>query len=178
MRSRTLLIGGVSLALATASTASPSTAAATKCPSESGAWSALTPSYRMVLRIGASEKMYTLAQVKKLHPKTGELMTGGAMTTGMTGMAMNGTMRHLEVQICSRSTGAVLTDANPTITVVDSTAKRTTKVPVAKMRGVDAGIEETHYGNNLDLTGGHTLVVKVTLKGEQALFNVRMPMHM
>ena len=56
MRSRTVLIGGVLFALATASTASPSRAAATKCPGESGAYKALTPSYRMVLRIGRSEE--------------------------------------------------------------------------------------------------------------------------
>ena len=82
------------------------------------------------------------------------------------------------MKICSRSTGAVLTNASPAITIVDNSSKMTTKVPVARMRGVDEGMEGMHYGNNVSMSAGHAVVVTVSLKGERAVFHVKMPMHM
>jgi hypothetical protein len=148
-----------------------SSVAAAGCAGGSGTYTALTTSYRMVLRIGMAEAMYTPAQVKTKHPTSGEVMVGGSMMSSGA-MSMHGT-RHLEVQICNRSTGAVITNASPTITIVESsTNMMTTKVPVAMMRGVDAGMGDIHYGNNVAISAGHAFIVKVTLKSEQAVFHV------
>lgn len=51
-----------------------------------------------------------------------------------------------------------------------------TKVPAAMMRGVGAGMDDLHYGNNVKMTGGQTFTVAVMLKGERAGFRLRMPM--
>lgn len=180
IRYRILFLGGALLAFAAfvaPGMARPSSTAATGCKSEPGTHTAVTPSYRMVLRIGMPEKMYTLAQVSKMHPKSGEVMVGGSMM-GTGGMSMGGAMRHVEVQICSRSRNAVLANANPTIVIVDTSARMTMKMTVAMMRGVDAGMEDMHYGNNVAMSAGHAFVVKVSLKGERAVFHVRMPKHM
>ena len=50
-------------------------------------WTATTASYRVQLHVGMSEKMYTPAEVKKLHPKSGQMMIGGTMGMG-SGMSM------------------------------------------------------------------------------------------
>ena len=147
------------------------------CSGGNGTSTQTTASYRFVLRLGMPEKMYTQAQVKKLHPKSGEVMMGGSM--GMAGMTMGASKgsRHLEVKICSRKTGAVITDAQPTITLSD-TMGMATQVPVAKMRGMHAGMDDMHYGNNVKMSANQKLAVKVTLKGETAVFHVRAPMRM
>lgn len=139
---------------------------------------ALTHGYRFALHIGMPERMYTPAQVKKLHPKSGEVMMGGAMMAG--GMTMGGTMRHVELQICSRKTGTLLTNAHPTITVLDTATKPAmpTKMAVAMMRGVNAGMADFHYGNNIAMAGGHSFTITVSVNGERTVFRLRMPMHM
>ena len=159
---------------AVAATRSPAAA----CAAEAGSSTATTASYRFVLSIGMPEKMYTPAQVKKLHPTTGELMVGGAMSAGMGGMAMgtNNALRHLEVTVCSLKTGEVITDAKPTITMSDSMGMAT-RVPVATMRGVKAAMDDVHYGNNVKMPLGQKLTVKITLAGETAVLAVKVPMH-
>ena len=140
-------------------------------------WTSMTASYRVQLHIGMPEKMYTPAQVKKLHPKSGEVMLGGMM--GMdSGMSMGGSsMHHLEAQICSKKTGAVIANAKPTITLVDDSAggMMTKKLPVAMMQGIGDGLEDFHYGNNVTMPSGRKLTVKVTLNGQTAVFRVQMP---
>ncbi len=140
-------------------------------------WTTTTASYRVQLHIGMPEKMYTPAEVKKLHPKGGEVMMGGMM--GMnSGMTMRGrSMHHLEAQICSKQTGAVIANAEPTITLVDGSmgSMMTKKLPVAMMQGIGHGMEDFHYGNNVTMPDGHKLTVRVTLNGETAVFRVQMP---
>jgi hypothetical protein len=121
-----------------------------------------------------SEQMWTPAQVKAKHPRTGEVMLMGSMGGGMS---MGGTQRHVEVHITSRATGKVIANAHPTITVVDTTAKNamSVKVPVAEMEGVITGAADLHYGNNVDLVGGHVYRITVTLNGERAAAAVTAP---
>ena len=164
------------LAPATASAAGLQHAAAGCNARGATTWTRTTTSYRLQLHVGMPEQMYTPAQVKKMHPKSGEVMMGGAM--GMSsGMSMSGgSMRHLEVQICSKKTGAVIANAKPTITLVDeSKGGMMTKVPVAMMQGIGHGMEDFHYGNNVTMPGGRKFTVKVTLNGETAVFRVQMP---
>lgn len=131
-----------------------------------------TTSYVFALTIGPVETMYTQAQVRAQHPKTGEVMLSGQMTGGMAGMTMSTKgMRHLEVHICTRG-GAVVTNAHPTIVVTDSTAKSMpTTVPIVKMEGVTEGAPDLHYGNNVTLAAGHRVTVTVTLQGQKAVFH-------
>lgn len=101
-------------------------------------------------------------------------MLGGTMGGAMS---MGGSARHVEVKIVKRSTGKVVGTAHPAIGLVDQNVSNamTVKVPFAVMRGVDEGSADLHYGNNVDLVGGHRYRVTVTLAGEQAVFQVTAP---
>ena len=133
-----------------------------------------TKSYVFKLEVGMAEQMWTPAQVRAKHPKTGEVMVSGSMGNAMS---MGGSSRHVEVSIAKRSTGKVVTGAHPTITVVDLTASNAmpVKVPIAVMRGVDEGADDIHYGNNVDLVSGHRYLVTAALNGEKAVFRVKAP---
>ena len=145
------------------------------CKAEAGKQSATTKSYRLVLAIGMEEKMYTPTQIKTTHPKSGEVMLRGTMAR-MGQMTMGASMRHVEMQICSRSNGSVETTVKPTISLIDLAATKamSTKVPIAVMEGIGKGLADLHYGNNVQMTGGHTYTVKVTLNGETATFRTRL----
>jgi hypothetical protein len=70
----------------------------------------------------------------------------------------------------------VVTGASPGITVTDTTAGgAVTTVPVSVMRGVTAGNEDYHYGNNVVLNPGHAYKAIVTLNGETATMTVTVP---
>jgi hypothetical protein len=125
-----------------------------------------TDSYIFALSIGPVEAMYTPAQVAAKHPMTGEVMLSGSMTA----MTMSSSERHLEVHICTTG-GTVITNAHPTISVTDAKMGMPTKVPVVVMQGVTAGKSDLHYGNNVALTAGEKIAVKVTLKGQSAVFH-------
>jgi len=135
-----------------------------------------TRSYVFALSLGPVETMYTPAQAASKHPKSGEVMLSGAMTSGMAGMTMSTAgQHHLEVHICTPS-GAVVTGAHPNIVVSDPASKTMTMaVPVAVMEGVGEGVADLHYGNNVTLTAGHHITVTVTLKGQRAVFHTTVP---
>jgi len=127
-----------------------------------------TKSYVFALSIGPVEEMYTQAQVKAKHPKTGEVMLSGTM--GSMNMSSS-SIHHLEVHICT-SGGAVVTGAHPTITIDDPTAKTMMmSVPIATMEGIGMGMSDYHYGNNIDVPSGHHITVTVKLNGEQVVFH-------
>lgn len=158
------------------STGAAAKAPATGCAAGGGKQIALTARHRFALHVGMPEMMYTPAQVRKMHPKSGEVMLRGTMTGGMH---MGGAMRHLEVQICVRKSRAVVTNARPTIVVIDETAHgMPMNVPVAVMEGVGEGVADLHYGNNVAMPAGHRFKVTVKLKGERAVFDVRSPSAM
>lgn len=135
---------------------------------------ATSASYRFTLTIGMPEQMWTLAQVKAKHPKTGEVMLMGSMAGGMS---MGSSQRHLEVHIYARSTGKPIAGGHPTISAVDASAKNAMPitVPVAEMEGVTSGAADVHYGNNVNLVGGHTYKVTVTLNGQRASLQATAP---
>jgi hypothetical protein len=119
--------------------------------------------------------MYTQAQVKKMHPKTGEVMVGRSM--GGSGMSMGNGTRHLEVHVYSRATGNVVTKVVPAIGLHDKTAmssmNMTVKVPAIAMEGVGKGTADLHYGNNVPLKAGHLYEVVVTVDKQSATFTFR-----
>jgi hypothetical protein len=135
-----------------------------------------TASYVFALSIGPVETMYTPAQVRAQHPRSGEVMLEGQMTTGMAGMTMPATgQKHLEVHICTRG-GAVVKGVSPRIFVSDSASKQVAvAVPVAVMEGVNEGASDLHYGNNVTLAPGHRITVRVSVNGEVAVFHATVP---
>lgn len=125
-----------------------------------------TASYDMLLHFGPLERMYTQAEVDSQHPNGGELILRGdpppALTDG----------RHIGVHIFGRSSGKVITDANPTITITDSASPPEIKAPVVVMQALDTGPTDLHYGNNVALIAGHSYTITVQLNGESAVFKV------
>jgi hypothetical protein len=167
----TPLTVGAAIGTIAAAAALSSAVAAASGPSAQ----ATTHSYVFRVSVGMPEHMWTMAQVKAKHPKSGEVMLMGVMVSG--GSMSMGSQRHLEVHITSRATGKVVTNAVPTITVVDPAAMNAMaqKVGVAEMRGVSKGASDIHYGNNVTMKGGHLYSVTVALHGEHATVKVTAP---
>ncbi|HVC79240.1 MAG TPA: hypothetical protein VNL35_01910 [Chloroflexota bacterium] len=115
--------------------------------------------YKLTLDIGPLEHMYTMAQMKKTHPKTGEVMVSGTMT--MSGMGMNGMKpnHHLELHVYNGTTGKTITKAMVMITVRDAMGKLLERVPIATMYGIKNGMADFHFGNNVALKAGNYQVV-------------------
>lgn len=136
---------------------------------------ATTATYKLTLTVGPKEAMYTEAEVKAKHPKSGEVMVGSSMDMG--GMSMGSANRHLEVHIASRATGKVVTNANPSIALTDTSAMggmaMSEKVNAMAMQGIDEGVADLHYGDNVKLAAGHKYKVVVTVKGEKASFSFK-----
>ena len=132
---------------------------------------AKTASYSLTLVVGPSEAMYTQAEVKKMHPKSGEVMVGGAMMAGSMSAMKGQTERHLELQVRTRASGAVVTNVIPQISVTDATAKSMgEKLSVSVMEGVGQGMADVHYGNNVSLRAGDVYKVSIVVRGEKASF--------
>jgi hypothetical protein len=121
----------------------------------------------MMLDIGPQEDMYTKAEVKARHLKSGEIMLGGEMT--MIGTPPPG-MRiyHLEVHVCNMA-GKVVTKLDPQILVGGKT------LPAATMVGIGQPMTDYHYGNDIILKPGARLTVRVTVNGEVAVFHTAVP---
>ena len=146
------------------SSSAPGSSPGGSCQGSSGAASATTASYVMVLDVGPPEVMYSQDQVASQHPTTGEVMLGGSMS-----MVSGADVHHLEAHICNRSSGSVVTGASPTITVHDTTAGSAPQnISVSEMQGVTSGTSDYHYGNNVAMASGHTFTITVKLNGESA----------
>ena len=188
-------IPAVALALAACGSSQPSTSSAaapaagkgvaqsaTACAAQAGSQTVTTAAHYFVAHMGSQEAMYSPAQVRSMHPKSGEVMIGGAMGagtsmsgSGMSGMAAGSSSRHLEVKICDRRTGAVTRSTGVRMTISDTTTKGMAKaVSVATMQGVGAGMSDLHYGNNVMLAAGHSFDVAVMLEADHAVFHMSM----
>lgn len=133
-----------------------------------------TAHYRLLLRIGPQEKMYSKADADKMHPASGEIMAGGMMAGMDMGTGMTMDMRHLEVHVVDRATGKVITTAACAITVTNDATKTSTAVSPVAMYGAKEGPSDWHYGNNVAMPPG-SYTVKVAVNGEQAAFHVTIP---
>lgn len=165
------IAGGITVAACGGSSSPPPPASSPggSCQGSSGVASTTTASYVVALNVGPPEVMYSQDQVASQHPTTGELMLGGTMTD-----VSGPDVRHLEAHICNRASGSVLTGANPTIRVRDTTAATPSQdLPVAEMQGVTSGTSDYHYGNNAVLHTGHIYAITVTLHGETANLSYR-----
>lgn len=134
----------------------------------------LSGPYKIVLSIGPAEKMYSLADYKKMHPKVGEIMLSGTMMmNGMESMGANSMFapHHLEVHIYSATSGTVVRHANVAISITDLHTKKVTKIPVATMQGIGAGAKDYHYGNNVALMTEH-YAVGISVNGRHVTFTI------
>jgi hypothetical protein len=135
-----------------------------------------TQHYRLVLQIGSAETMYSEAEAKAKHPKSGEVMLSGKMAGidhAMPGMMPMAGLRHVELHAYSLNTGNVVTDARVTIALTGGDKKRHS-VPIARMYGVTEGLDDLHYGSNVMLSPGD-YAVDATVNGEAAHFSVAVP---
>jgi len=139
-----------------------------------------TSAYVFLLHLGPRESMLMLSpgEAKAKHITTGELMVGGTMSMGTSsGTTMSGDMttRHLEIHICRRASGTVVTDTRPSITVSPPAGEGNGQIPVAVMEGVTAGVADLHYGNNVALRRGGTYTITVRLGSDSASFKTTVP---
>jgi hypothetical protein len=138
---------------------------------------AATKSYRLTLVVGPQEPMYTQAQVKAQHPKTGEVVIGGSMGASHAMTMEGGATRHLEVQVLSRATGKPATGVTPALTLTAQAAMmspaRTSMLEVMAMQGIGKGMSDLHFGNNVQLSAGRDYRVTVVVKGQRASFSFR-----
>ncbi len=113
---------------------------------------------------------------KDKHLASGELMVGGSMA-GMFPGASSGrsTLRHLEVHICDRPSGKVLTSAMPAITLSPAPGGTAQQVPVMVMEGIRAGAGDLHYGNNVPMRPGAAYAVSVLLGADRTVFTYTLP---
>lgn len=134
---------------------------------------AMAGPYRLTLYVGPLEPMYTMTQVKEKHPKTGEVMVSGTMVMSGMGMAGPAPNHHLEVHVYDGRSGKTITRATVSITIRDAMGKEIEVLPIATMYGINEGMSDFHYGNNVALKPGKyqvetqvnktTTIFKVTL---------------
>ena len=133
----------------------------------------------MVSIAGPNEAMYTVAQARKLHPKTGEIMVSGQMMgNGGSSMSMGSTsvMRHIEVHICSKATGKAVVGAHPAMNLGDlGRVSMLAIVRVAEMQGLNRDPADTHYGNNVTVIPGHRYLLQTIINGQTGMFRFVAP---
>jgi hypothetical protein len=115
--------------------------------------------------------MFMPYQVRASHPKHGEVMVRGRMV-----MPTHGPLHHLEVHICRKTSHVVVTNAHPTIFLVDNTKHgHPRKLPVAVMQGIGADRSDLHYGNNVAMPHHHRYTITVACNGQRAILHVVAP---
>lgn len=145
-------------------------------PAPPGSHTVRTGSRVFILSVGPEERMYSPQQVRRAHPKGGEVMLSGHMQgSGMSGMSGGssmsgmGAMRHLEVHVCTSHGRKVVTKPMPKIVLRNG--QMTQMVPVATMEGVGRGTADLHFGNNVELEHGHVYTVEVTEGSDHVMFH-------
>jgi hypothetical protein len=168
----------VAVGAATVGATSETIAATSPCGASAGA-TRQTKDFTFTVSIGKEQAMYTRAEVRAKHITHGEVMLAGRMAPGMNmgpGMRMAEQTRHLEVHICSRTTGQPVQAPQPTITVTDlSNPGKKTLVPIAVMYDTAVGRSDIHFGNNVLVIPGHRVRIDVTEAGERLSFVATVP---
>jgi LPXTG-motif cell wall-anchored protein len=122
-----------------------------------------TATYRMTLIVGPLATMLTPDQAKTA--KSGEAMVAMmGMTVPATSMTDQGqpVNHHLELHVYNKTSGAVVSDQMPTITIADSAGKSRTLSSMALMYDVAIGQSDLHFGNNVYLPDGtYTITAQI-----------------
>ena len=128
---------------------------------------ATTQDYHVTLQLGPPAQMLSMNQT--ITATAGEVMVNGQMSN-TTPMNMTDTY-HLEVHVYNITSGAVVTNQNVSIQIVNHTTNQTLTIPVIVMYDMKIGPSDTHFGNNITLTpGSYTIIVNVA--SETAKFNI------
>ena len=124
-----------------------------------------TDKYLIVLDVLAPEHMYTQADVARERPGAGELVVNGKATptTGVN-------LRHMEVHVYDRVSGAVVMGEHPKLTLSDYTDDTTYNIDATEMRDIVIGEIDDHYGSNSSVAVGHEFSLHFELNGETADF--------
>jgi len=130
---------------------------------------ATTADYKLQLIVGPPAQMLTTSQTATAT--AGEVMVGGEMVSMTMGMAG---VYHLEVHVYNLMSGAVVTDKNVTIRIVNDATHQTMNVPIVVMYDMMVGVSDTHFGNNVSLAPGNYAVI-VSVAGETTTFNITIP---
>jgi hypothetical protein len=119
---------------------------------------ATTQDYRVTLQLGPPAQMLSMNQTATAT--TGEAILKGQMPNS-TSMKMTDTY-YLEVHVYNITTGAVETNQNVSIQIVNQTTNKTLTVPVIIMYDMKIGPSDTNFGNNITLPpGSYTIIVNV-----------------
>lgn len=129
-----------------------------------------TSTYNLSLQVGPLQPMYTQADLKTQHPKSGEVMFGGQMVMPPASNPPPD-WRHLEVHVFSKTSGDVVRNVSPTIAITNSSTGAIQNVPVTTMQGLAEGPGDFHFGNNVELAHGQYLVT-VQVGGETSNFDI------
>ena len=70
---------------------------------------------------------------------------------------------HLELHVCSRSTGAAVTGLHPDVTLRNVNGGAPLKLPVAVVQDAGQGVNGTAYANNVRVGGEQTYAIDVQL---------------
>jgi hypothetical protein len=119
----------------------------------------------MSMPTGSSSSSMTMASAGGSPSTTTSMMS---MATTDAGQPVN---HHLEVHVYDASTGSVVSDIVPTITITDvaaSTAR--TLDDVMAMYDIQTGMSDLHFGNNVYLPDG-TYMIQVTVGQEMTQFS-------
>lgn len=76
---------------------------------------------------------------------------------------------HLELHVCNRSTGAVVTGLHPDVTLRNVNGGATLALPVAVVQDAGQGVNGTAYANNVRLEGEQTYTIGVRIDAEDSV---------
>jgi len=127
-----------------------------------------TGSFNLSLEVGPLQPMYTPQQQATQHPKAGEVMFTGQMVMppGMADMQSMAGMSapnwyHMEVHYYDRTSGYPVKGLSPVVTVTNAATGQAQTLPIVTMQGLNEGVRDFHYGNNIELPKGQYHVTTV-----------------
>jgi len=139
---------------------------------------ASTSSFNLSLEVGPLQPMYTPQQQAAQHPKAGEVMFSGhmVMPPGMAGMENMAGMSapnwyHMEVHYYDKTTGYPVKGLEPVVTVASAATGQAQTLPIVTMQGLNEGVRDFHYGNNIELPKGQYHVTTVA-NGQTGTFDI------
>jgi len=128
---------------------------------------ATTQDYHLTLQLGPPAQTVSMNQT--VTATVGEVMVNG-QTSNTPSMNTTDTY-YLEVHVYNITSGAVVTNQNVSIQIINHTTNQTLTIPVIVMYDLKIGPSDTHFGNNITLpAGSYTILVNVA--GETAKFNI------
>jgi hypothetical protein len=130
-----------------------------------------TSRYSLTLAVGPKKTMYTQAQARARRPTSGEVTLDEHAGHGSMPVE-GGVVRHLALTIRSRSTGRIVPNIGPQITLVDRSGGPSGDVVLMRMHPVGRAAA-IHYGSNVRLEPRHVYDALVILGGESETLSVR-----